>query len=207
MPANENLISAHRAGRPPTTSRSELERIGLDLFATRGFDETTIDDIAAVAGISRRTFFRYYGSKNDLVWGDFEAGLQRMRAELADQPPGRPLMDALRETIIDFNRLDASQVAAHRRRMALILQVPALQAHSTLRYAAWRAVVAEYAARRLSLPQEALLPQTIAYAFLGAAIAAYEHWLRTDAPDEDGAGLAVHLDAAIRALESGFHPP
>lgn len=199
MPKNENHISVPRAGRRPTTSRGELERIGLELFATRGFEETTVDDIAAAAGISRRTFFRYYGSKNDLVWGDFEGELKRMRVCLADLPPGTPMMDALRETIIDFNRLDAGQIAAHRRRMALILQVPALQAHSTLRYAAWREVVAEYAARRLGLPQDALLPQTIAYSFLGAAIAAYEHWLR-----EDGSELGVHLDTALRALESGF---
>jgi mycofactocin system transcriptional regulator len=198
-PSSASAIASPRVGRRPTTSRGELERIALQLFVTRGFEETTVEDIAAAAGISRRTFFRYFGSKNDVVWGDFEAELQRMRSWLADYPPGAPMMDALREAIIAFNHLEAAQVPAHRQRMALILQVPALQAHSTLRYAGWRGVVAEYAAHRLRLPETALLPQTIAYTFLGAAIAAYEHWLRDDDSDLD-----LHLDQALRALASGF---
>jgi mycofactocin system transcriptional regulator len=198
-PGSASATAGPRVGRRPTTSRGELERTALQLFVTRGFEETTVEDIAAAAGISRRTFFRYYNSKNDVVWGDFEAELQRMRSWLADHPSDAPMMDALREAIIAFNHLDSTQVAAHRQRMTLILQVPALQAHSTLRYAGWRAVVAEYAARRLRLPETALLPQTIAYTFLGAAIAAYEHWLRDDHSDLD-----LHLDQALRALASGF---
>src|ERR671911_699689 len=47
-------------GRRRSTSRAELERVALGLFATKGFDETTVDDIAAAAGIGRRTFFRYH---------------------------------------------------------------------------------------------------------------------------------------------------
>jgi mycofactocin system transcriptional regulator len=202
VPKSEDLISADRApraGRRPTTSRGELERVALRLFMTHGFEETTVEDIAAAAGIGRRTFFRYYESKNDVVWGDFEGELQRMRAYLADGPPRAPMMDALREAIIAFNHLDAAQVSAHRQRMTLILKVPALQAHSTLRYAAWRAVVAEFAAHRLQLPATALLPQTIAYAVLGAAIAAYEHWLQDDDSDLD-----LYLDQTLRALASGF---
>ena len=50
------------------------------LFAARGFDATAVDDIASAAGIARRTFFRYYASKNDLVWGDFDGELRRFRA-------------------------------------------------------------------------------------------------------------------------------
>jgi mycofactocin system transcriptional regulator len=198
-PSSVSASDSPRVGRRPTTSRGELERTALQLFVTRGFEETTVEDIAAAAGISRRTFFRYYSSKNDVVWGDFETELQRMRSWLADYPPDAPMMDALREAIIAFNHLDATQVAAHRQRMTLILKVPALQAHSTLRYAGWRAVVAEYAAHRLRLPETALLPQAIAYTCLGAAIAAYEHWLHDDDSDLD-----IHLDQALRALASGF---
>jgi TetR/AcrR family transcriptional regulator, regulator of mycofactocin system len=191
--------SAPRVGRRPRTSRAELERVALRLFAERGFEETTVDDIAAAAGIGRRTFFRYYGSKNDVVWGNFEGELERMRARLAACPPDSPMMDALREAIVEFNRLDPGQVQWHRLRMTLILQVPALQAHSTLRYADWRAAVAEFAASRLGRPAGDLMPQAVAHACLGAAVAAYEQWLRN--PETD---LGDLLDASILALGRGF---
>lgn len=190
---------AARTGRPPRTSRAELEQHALRLFTARGFDDVTVEDIAAAAGIGRRTFFRYYRSKNDAVWGDFEGELRRMRAVLAAYPRETPMMDALREAIVDFNRLDAAQIPWHRRRMRLILEVPALQAHSTLRYAEWRAVVAEFAAGRLGQAPDALLPQVIAYACLGAAVAAYEQWLR-----QDGSDLGEFLEVALRALSPGF---
>ncbi len=169
--------------------------MALDLFRERGFDATTVDDVAEAAGIGRRTFFRYFASKNDVVWGDFERGLSALRERLA-RSDDRPLLDALREAVLAFNALGPDEEPYHRERMPLILQVPALQAHSTLRYAAWRDVVAEYAARRLAEPADALLPQLVAHVCLGAALTAYEQWLR-----DDGADLQVLLDAALGALD------
>jgi len=91
-----------------------------------------VDDVAEAAGIGRRTFFRYYASKNDVPWGDFETSLERMRGFLAGLPAELPLMDALRTAVLDFNRLDPGEEPWHRQRMALILRVPALQAHSRM---------------------------------------------------------------------------
>lgn len=186
-------------GRRPRTSRAELERVALDLFAHRGFDETTVEDIAAAAGIGRRTFFRYYASKNDAVWGDFDAELDRLRQWFDGCDPAMPLMDAVHYAVLTFNRLDADQVPWHRRRMRLILNTPALQAHSTPMYARWRAVIADFAARRVRAEPEDLLPQLIAYSALGAAVAAYDQWLR-----HDDADLGALLDEAMAELARGF---
>jgi mycofactocin system transcriptional regulator len=193
---DDDAPGARRAGRPSATTRSELERVALALFRERGFDATTVDDIARAAGIGRRTFFRYFASKNDVVWGDFDRGLAALRGRLAAERDDAPLLDALRAAVLDFNRLEPGGEPWHRARMALILEVPALQAHSTLRYAAWRAVVAEYAAARLACPADALLPQLVAHTCLGAALAAYEQWLRR--PDAE---LAALLDEALGALD------
>jgi hypothetical protein len=133
-----------------------------------------------------------------VVWGDFEQGLTRLRASLASQT-GRPLLDALREAVLAFNRLEPEHEVHHRQRMALILGVPALQAHSTLRYAAWRAVVAEFTAQRLGEPVGSLRPQLVAHTCLGAALAAYEQWLQDDAAD-----LPTLLDAALRPLDGSW---
>jgi mycofactocin system transcriptional regulator len=189
-------------GRRRITSRAQLEQVAFDLFDRQGFEQTTVDDIAAAAGIGRRTFFRYFASKNEVPWGDFDAELTRMRRRLAATPPDAPLMDAIREAIVDFNRLPAEQRPAHRRRMTFILGVPALQAHSTLRFAAWRQVIADFTAQRTGQRPGALLPRTVAHAMLGVAVAAYEQWLAS--PDED---LCELLDTAIRGLGSAFGPP
>ena len=81
------------AGRRRITSRAELEHVAFGLFERQGFEKTTIDDIASAAGIGRRTFFRYFPSKNDVPWGDFEAELERMRVPrvvpAADSADGR----------------------------------------------------------------------------------------------------------------------
>ena len=190
---------AGHPGRKRVTSRAELENTALGLFAARGFEHVTVDEIAAAAGIGRRTFFRYFPSKNDIPWGAFEAELERMRALLKACPPEVPLMDAIRLALVDFNRVSPAQVPMHRRRMELILRVPTLLAHSTLRFTAWREVIAEFVAERTGLRPGELAPQAIAHAVLGVAIAAYEHWL-----DDQSADLSALLDDAMRQLDAAF---
>jgi mycofactocin system transcriptional regulator len=175
--------------------------VAFTLFAARGFDATTVDEIAAAAGIGRRTFFRYFPSKNDIPWGAFEDELERMRIRLKACPPEVPLADAIRVALIDFNRVTPEQVPLHRRRMELILRVPTLLAHSTLRFTAWREVVAEFVAERTGRRQDDLAPQAVAHAVLGVAIAAYEHWL-----DDPGSDLPALLDDAMRQLGIAFCP-
>lgn len=182
------------------TTHGDLETVAFDLFAERGYDDTTVDDIAAAAGIARRTFFRYYRSKADVVWGDFDAELDRFRAWLGGVDADMPMMTAIHQAVTDFNRLPADQIAQHRRRMSLILGVPTLLANSTLRFSQWRAAVAEFAARRLGSDPDDLLPNVVAYSALGAALAAYDQWLRDDRAD-----LVATIDRALGELASGFH--
>ncbi|MFG2937025.1 mycofactocin system transcriptional regulator [Streptomyces sp. NPDC048282] len=188
-----------RSGRPRATSRAALERLGFELFAERGFDDTTVDDIAAAAGIGRRTFFRYFASKNDLVWGDFEEQLTRLDALLTAADPDTPMMDALRAAVVEFNRFDPAQVPWHRQRMALILRVPTLQADSAVRYASWRDLVTEFAARRLGRPASALLPRLVGGTTLAACVTAYEQWLADESAD-----LGDLLDLAVGQLADGY---
>ena len=188
-----------RTGRHPATSRAAISHVGLELFIERGFEATTVDDIAREAGIGRRTFFRYFASKNDLPWGDFDRLLDEMRAHLAAMPDDIPLMDALREAVVDFNRFPDEELTFHRERMWLLLNVPSLVAHSTLRYASWRQVIAEYVARRLDVGVDSLTPQAIAWSCLGLCLAAYEQWLA-----HDDADLLELLDASFRRLAAAY---
>ena len=198
VPAQVTAQTGH-AGRKRVTSRAELEQAAFALFAAHGFDATTVDEIAAAAGIGRRTFFRYFPSKNDIPWGAFEVELDRMRVRLKACPPEVPLMDAIRLALIDFNQVSPADVPLHRRRMELILRVPTLFAHSTLRFTAWRQVVAEFVAERTGNRPDALAPQVIAHAVLGVAVAAYQHWL-----DDPAADIGTLLDDGMRQLDAAF---
>jgi mycofactocin system transcriptional regulator len=189
-------------GRRRVTSQAELEQVAFELFAANGFEQTTVEDIAVAAGIGRRTFFRYFPSKNDVPWGMFEVELERMRACLKACPRDVRLMDAIRVALIEFNQVEPDRIRRHRLRMELILRVPALLAHSTLRFAAWRAVVAEFVAERTGQRPDALAPQAIAHAVLGVAVAAYEQWL-----DDENAELGTLLDLAMRHLAAAFTAP
>ncbi|MFT4127237.1 MAG: mycofactocin system transcriptional regulator [Gordonia sp. (in: high G+C Gram-positive bacteria)] len=185
-------------GRRPRTSRAEISAIAIELFTAAGFEETSVDDIADAAGISRRTLFRYYPTKNEIPWGDFDAHLDKLRDQLARIPAGPSIADALTGALISFNRIDPADARSHRLRMELLLGVPALQAHSMLMYADWRQVIAGFAAGRLGLEPTGHLPQTIGWMALGTALAAYEQWLANP-----GSDLTELLRAGCAQLTDG----
>jgi len=182
-------------GRPVATSHAAIERAAFRLFAERGFDAVTMADIAAEVGVGRRTLFRYFESKNDIPWGQFDRTLDGFRAILAEMPVDLPLHEAVHRGVRRFNDFPPDARPSHRDRMRLILETPTLQAHSVLRYAAWRTVIAEYVARRLGLPPGDLLPRTVGNVCLAMAISAYEAWL-----EDPGADLAAMLDEAMSGL-------
>jgi mycofactocin system transcriptional regulator len=172
-------------GRPPSTSRREVERVALELFARNGFETTTMSDVAAALGVGRRTLFRYFASKNDIVWGEFDEVCERLRLLLAAAPAEQELLDALGEAVVASNAYPTEQQAELLIRMRLITSVPALQAHSMLRYRDWRRVVEEFVARRRGELPSDLVPQTIGHLALGASMAAFVHWVTTPGADLD----------------------
>lgn len=189
-------------GRPVATTHAEIEQVAFRLFAERGFEAVTMADIAAELEVGRRTLFRYFDSKNDIPWGQFDRTLASFRDILAAMPSDLPLHEAVHRGLQRFNEFPADAQPSHRERMRLILQTPALQAHSVLRYAAWRAVIAEYVAERLGLEPDDLLPRTVSHVCLALAVSAYETWL--DDPDADLPALLDAADAGLREhLSSG----
>jgi TetR/AcrR family transcriptional regulator, regulator of mycofactocin system len=190
-----------RRGRPPSTSRRELQRIALRLFDAHGFDNTTIEQIAAEAGVSERTFFRYFTTKASVLWAEFESEVGAIRDALADVPESVPMMDAIRTAVVAANHYRAEDVPEMRMRMALIATEPALSFGAAEHYARWEEAVSEFAGRRLGLPAESLYPLAVGRTVLAACRAAYDRW--SDRADND---LPAYLDAALSALAAGFAP-
>jgi mycofactocin system transcriptional regulator len=192
-------INAARRGRPPATSPRELELIALHLFAENGFDETTVDRIAAEAGVSSRTFFRYFESKAAVLWHDFDREVDALRAAFGEVDDDLPMMDAIRQTVVRVNHYRAEDVAELRTRMHLIGSVPALQASAAPHYDAWERAVSDFAAGRLQQPSDALYPLAIGRTTLAACRAAFDLWV-----ERADADLIIYLDEALRALGAGF---
>ena len=172
-----NVTRLNPQGRRPATDHAAIESAAFTLFDQRGFDETTMADIADAVGVSRRTLFRYFPSKNDIPWGQFDESLRYFRDQLDAIPTDAPMSSAVHECVIAFNEFDQDALPQHRVRMRLILTTPTLQAHSALRYAAWRQVIADYVANRTGGNPDDVLPRLAGHISLALAISAYEVWL------------------------------
>ena len=188
-------------GRPQVTSHAEIESAAFALFDSRGFEATTMEAIAEALGGGRRTLFRYYPSKNDIPWGQFDASLHRFRQMLDSMPHDLPVYRAVHDGVLAFNRFDPDAMPQHRRRMRMLLRTPALEAHSVLRYQQWRQVIADYVGERLGVDSGDLLPQTVGRVSLALALAAYERWL-----GDEAAVLEQVLEDALQDLRGYLSP-
>ncbi len=186
-------------GRRRSTTPHHITAVGIELFAAHGFTGVSVDDVARAAGISRRTLFRYYASKNAIPWGDFTAHLEHLRDLLDGSGPRVPLSVALRSALLAFNTFDESETVRHRQRMRVILETEELQAYSMTMYGGWRDVIADYVARRKGRARTDLLPQTVAWTMLAVALSAYEYWLA-----DDSVPLGVALGDAFDVVGKGL---
>jgi TetR/AcrR family transcriptional regulator, regulator of mycofactocin system len=170
-------MSPKRVGRRRSTTPEQITDVALELFTARGFAEVSVDDVAHAAGIARRTLFRYYASKNAILWGDFDAHLAHLQELLDKVDPRVAMGEALRAALLAFNTFDECETVRHRQRMRVILETAELQAYSMTMYAGWREVMAGFVAGRLGVKTTDPLPQTVAWTMLGVALSAYEQWL------------------------------
>jgi mycofactocin system transcriptional regulator len=178
--------AAHRR----EAARARVEKAALELFRLKGFEQVTIDDVAAAAGISRRTFFRWFATKADAVWGD-------LAAHVTDS--AQPVLASVCAAYVEVNDYADAQLPVLRERMQLILSEPALLAHSQLRYAEVDRVVAEHVARRSGGSPGDLLPRLMASTTRAAATTAFQLWLA-----DENSSLSRHLRAAFAELAAGF---
>jgi AcrR family transcriptional regulator len=186
--------------RARRTVRAELAQIARDLFVDKGYDETTIDDLAAAAGMSTRTFFRYFASKEDLVMGKYEIVGEQLAEDLAARPAGEPLWVSLRQVFgrvaehFESEALGTAAVAMEK----IVRDHPALNASYLERVSRMQELMLEEARTRTGWRDPAD-PRTAA--IVGAAfsclIAAWTTWLATNQAQPFG----DLLDQAMGAIQ------
>lgn len=184
----------------------ELTEAALQLLARKGYDGVTIDEIAVAAGVSKRTFFRYFASKEDVVV-QFLSGMgEAMRAELAARPAGEPPSVALRHTV-QVPVAECADRSDHAERalrvVRLILRTPALRARFLERQDRWRDDLTTELARRLPPGPDADLHARLAAGMtLTAFDTVLQRWCDSDGA-EDPAALTDRAFALLApALDS-----
>jgi mycofactocin system transcriptional regulator len=193
-----------RRGRPAATSHAAIEEAAFRLFSERGFDATTLSDIAEEAGIGQRTLTRYYRSKNDIPWGQFDRTLEHFERLLAESPKALPLWERVHHAVVEFNRFPDDAQPPHRERMRLILRTPALQAHSVLQYAQWRGVIAGYVALETGASPTDHLPRLAGHVSLALAMSTYDQWLDDIETRDPSAGSNAHLLELMTSAMTGL---
>ncbi|QZY53533.1 acyl-CoA-like ligand-binding transcription factor [Leucobacter tenebrionis] len=169
------------------------------MFTDHGFENTTVAQIAREAGITERTYFRYYNSKAALLGSLFESQKRSLQAELDTAPSGLPMMDALRHAVIAGIQYPELDNPEQRMLVNLLASEPALNAVATDYLAAWEHIISEFAGKRLGQPATSLYCVVVGRTTLAACRAAFEEWAAH--PDDT---LASYLDSALIALARGF---
>jgi AcrR family transcriptional regulator len=142
--------------------REGIAAVAVDLFLERGFVETTIDDIAMESGISRRTYFRYFATKDDTILeylvslGD--AFVEHLLARPALEKPLRATQAAIREVLDETTR----DTAMARSLSRLILETPSLRARQLAMHNDWQGKLGKALATRMGLDEPDLRCQIIA---------------------------------------------
>jgi AcrR family transcriptional regulator len=201
--ANSEHAHAGLRERKKLETRRALERAAVALAAEHGLEHVTVERIAATAGVSARTFFNYFGSKEEAVIGFDPDEPQRLRAALAARPPGEPPLRALRAVLsaraVEFTAAREEWLA----RRELIRSEPRLLSANM---AAWgaieRALVDGVAARIGQDPERDLYPALVVGAAVAAARVALMRW-RSD----QRIALERQLGRAFDLLERGLIGP
>ncbi|MER7001130.1 TetR family transcriptional regulator [Streptomyces sp. NPDC000410] len=185
---------------------NELTEAALQSLAVKGFDAVTIDEIATAAGVSKRTFFRYFASKEDVVvqfLADMGTGIS---AELADRPAGEPPAVALLKAV-SVPLATCGEHSDHATRalrvVQLILRTPALRARFLERQAQWRDDLTAELAGRLGLdPDTDLYPQLAAGIALTAFDTVLRRWSGSDGAEDPIELLDRAFDIIAPALDA-----
>lgn len=188
-------------GRPRRSSQRILEEAAAELFLEQTYAGTTIDQIAARAGVSRNTFFNYFPAKSDLLWVDFDETIATLGAALANVDPDARPMDAVRQAILAVaTSHPADSVPWALTQYELMGTRDELQASGLARLMKQSAVLEAFIAARLGTRDD-LHPQAIAFAVLAAAASAAGVWARAGVARRP---LAEYVAEAITPVCDGF---
>jgi AcrR family transcriptional regulator len=170
-------------------TRRDLETVAVELFTQRGYDNVTIDEIVAGANTSKRTFYRYYTAKEDVLMTQQHHLLALIPDAVAARPAHEHLIDAVCNAMRDVQPQIEPDDSLALEKARLIFETPSLASRMVEWAQAWEVALAETIAQRLAMTdRDDARPQMLAAAILAALRVVTRRWLthhaRTDYVDE-----------------------
>lgn len=175
---------------------SQMEATALAMFLEHGFDSVTVEEIAAAAQISPRTFYRYFPLKEDVLQVRIRRRAAALRGALAERPSAEPLLQSVR---LAFEAVLATEDPALLGQWIAVIAVSPNVLKTVLgaKILALNAVLSEFFGARLGLPSDALAPEALAAAVSGIIQTAQIRW------HFRGGNLLTIVSESLQVLEAG----
>ncbi len=198
--------------RKKQRTRQAIVDCATRLFAEQGYDETTLADIADAAEISPSTFFNYFASKSDIVFGLLDAAIESARRRIVDRPSEESAAEAVLAWLTEeVPKVEHPYAEAMRRIPRVIASVPELVAGDRLRYAILEDLIATAFARDLDEPADGIRARAMAAITMGAIGDVWRLWYAKHVNDTEfhpaealplkAAHVKTALDAAGQVID------
>jgi AcrR family transcriptional regulator len=199
-------------GRPPSIRdrkrqavRDEIARVAWELFSGAGYEATTVEEIARRAGLSRRSFFRYYSSKEDVVVGTSDAIAEDFLAAFRARPVDEPPLVAIRRALRPVVRERVGDAVQAQAIMRLLRESPALRRAMMERHARMEERLAALLATRLGVdPGRDPTPALLAFVARAMMDTAFNVWF--DQRPADPGAMVDDLFRRLRAVVAAPRP-
>jgi AcrR family transcriptional regulator len=183
--------------RKKAATESALQQAALDLFVQKGYDRTTIEEIVREADVSRRTFFRYFGSKEEVIFKGAEGDLEFLRRLVRERSVEEPNISAVKHAVIGFVRYLEARDAPVLSFVNVVLMSPSLTARAAEIQLRWTNSLAEALAERAgkAVDIRSRLLAALGMATIATGIRAWAEGTSTD--------LIGSVEAAFQPIEDG----
>ncbi|MGX1161384.1 TetR family transcriptional regulator [Arthrobacter sp. SLBN-100] len=183
MSSDHLITAAPKSGRPVSIDPDAIAALALEMFAERGYEQTSMDDIARAANVGRKSLYRHFANKADLVWGGMgpviEASERELESTPAESRSPSEILDALRQAVIAGVAV-LRDLSVTRGRLRLIAEHPDLMGRSYDFLGSRREQTASYLIKR-GISEETA--RFLCAALIGASFEAWLHWAASEDPD------------------------
>jgi len=187
--------------RKKQQTRDQLIAAAFELFEKHGFDKVSAAEIAAAVGVSERTFFRYFPSKEDVVFPDFDESRHDLDAVLSNLPAELSLVEGLRECLQEMSHGYEDSRELHLKRARLAVTTPSLQTHFLLREQEVIESFANAVAKRLGLDMATdMRPELTAAVVVAVFRVVLGLWIRSGGEGD----MRQILDEALAFVGTGL---